>query len=86
MKVGRGEPPPQRTGKCRVLLQNPWIQHYRSKERDGQTIEGSSSFGSQTLSCGGRTIYTPALANMSDDFPLCQTLGDSSLDEGKKSC
>ncbi|KAL2894610.1 UDP-N-acetylenolpyruvoylglucosamine reductase [Bienertia sinuspersici] len=82
IEVGRGEPPPQRAGNGRFLLQNPWIQHYRSRGREDRNIKGTSSFGNQPMNCGERTMYARALANMSDTFPIGQTVGDSSIGEG----
>ncbi|XP_010688909.1 cold-regulated protein 27 isoform X1 [Beta vulgaris subsp. vulgaris] len=79
IKLGRGEPPPQRAGKCHLLLQNPWIQHFRSKY--GQTIQGNASYGSQPGGYEERATYTRTFADISDNFPICQTTADSSIGE-----
>ncbi|CAO2833982.1 unnamed protein product [Amaranthus hypochondriacus] len=71
MKLERGEPPPSKSGKSCIILQNPWNHHFKSK--DDQPIPASSSFGSEPMS------YVHTLSNTSDNFRVCQTTRDSSI-------
>ncbi|XP_021723789.1 uncharacterized protein LOC110691177 isoform X1 [Chenopodium quinoa] len=79
IKYGMGEPPPKEARKCRRLLQNQWIKHFSSG--DHQIMQGDTSFDNQPINCEGRAIYTCTLANISDGFPVCPTIGDSSVGE-----
>ncbi|XP_057533817.1 cold-regulated protein 27-like [Amaranthus tricolor] len=73
MKLERGEPPPPKPGKSCIMLQNPWNHHFKSK--DDLPIPASSSFGSEPMS------FVHTLSNTSDNFRLCQTTRDSSIEE-----
>ena len=72
MKLERGEPPPPKPGKSCIMLQNPWNHHFKSK--DDLPIPASSSFGSEPMS------FVHTLSNTSDNFRLCQTTRDSSIE------
>ncbi|XP_074279259.1 cold-regulated protein 27-like isoform X2 [Silene latifolia] len=77
IQVGRVEPRPRQIEERQFLLQNPWIQHFRTKGRENKTVQENASFEGQPIGGNGRTMYTCGFGNIKEHTSNTQAYYDS---------
>ncbi|KAH9625447.1 hypothetical protein KSS87_023314 [Heliosperma pusillum] len=77
--VGRGEPRPRQFDERQFLLQNPWIQHFRTKGRENKAVQENASFEGQPIGGQGRTMYTCGFGNIKEHTSSTQAYQDSNI-------